>query len=274
MVLENYYFNYSLITTTDKPVILFLHGFMGNIDEFQEAMELLADEFSYLTLDLPGHGKTEVSGGDKYYSMPNTAQAIINLLDKLKIAKCFVVGYSMGGRLALYLALHFPERFFNVVLESASPGLATETEQLERIKRDTQIGKKLTRINTKVAFSDFLTNWYNQAIFGYIKNHPQYHQMVENRLQNNPQELDKSLRFMGTGCQPNLWSKLAQNTIPMLLLAGEYDEKFIYVNTEIAKVCKFAQLRIIDGAGHNIHFENTLTFVKILREFLNYTNPL
>jgi len=269
MVLENYYFNYSLINPIDKPVILFLHGFMGNIDEFDEAIKLLADEFSYLTLDLPGHGKTEVLGGDEYYSMPNTAQGIINLLDKLKIPKCFLVGYSMGGRLALYLALHFPERFFKVILESASPGLATQTERLERIKRDTQIGRKLARITSKIAFVDFLSNWYNQAIFGYIKNHPQYDQMVENRSQNNPQELDKSLRFMGTGCQPNLWTKLAQNTIPMLLLAGEYDGKFVNINTEMAKVCELTQLTIIDNAGHNIHFENTLAFVKILREFLN-----
>ncbi|MFN6564152.1 MAG: 2-succinyl-6-hydroxy-2,4-cyclohexadiene-1-carboxylate synthase [Nostoc sp. ChiSLP01] len=269
MVLENYYFNYSLINPKDKPVILFLHGFMGNIDEFDEAIKLLADEFSYLILDLPGHGKTKVLGGDEYYSMPNTAQAIINLLDKLKIPKCFLVGYSMGGRLALYLVLHFPERFLKAILESASPGLATETERLERIKRDTQIRRKLARITSKVAFVDFLSNWYNQAIFGYIKNHPQYDQMVENRSQNNPQELDKSLRFMGTGCQPNLWSKLAKNTIPMVLLAGEYDVKFVNINTEMAKVCKLTQLKIIDNAGHNIHFENTLTFVKILRELLN-----
>ncbi|WP_414572173.1 2-succinyl-6-hydroxy-2,4-cyclohexadiene-1-carboxylate synthase [Nostoc sp. CCY 9925] len=274
MILENYHFNYSLINQTDKQLILFIHGFMGNIDEFDEAIKLLSDEFSYLTLDLPGHGKTQVLGGDEYYSMPNTAQAIINLLDKLEITKCFLVGYSMGGRLALYLALHFPERFFKVILESATSGLATEAERLERIKRDTQIGKKLTRITNKVIFADFLSNWYNQPIFGYIKNHPQYEKMVENRLHNNPQELDKSLRFMGTGRQPNLWSKLPENTISTLLLAGEYDEKFVCINIEMSKVCKFAQLKIIENAGHNIHFENTLKFVQILRDFFNYTNPL
>ncbi|MFN6538145.1 MAG: 2-succinyl-6-hydroxy-2,4-cyclohexadiene-1-carboxylate synthase [Nostoc sp. EkiNYC01] len=274
MILKNYQFHYSLIGKPEKPLIIFLHGFMGNIDEFDEAIKLLSDEFSYLTLDLPGHGKIQVLGGDEYYSMPNTAHAIIKLLDELKVAKCFLVGYSMGGRLALYLALHFPERFFKVILESASSGLATEAERLERIKRDTQIGRKLTRITTKIDFADFLSNWYNQAIFGYIKNHPQYEKMLENRLQNNPQELDKSLRFMGTGCQPNLWTKLAKNIVPMLLLAGEYDEKFVYINTEMAQICELAQLKIIDNAGHNIHFESTLAFVQILRDFFNSSNPL
>ncbi|MEH1933569.1 MAG: 2-succinyl-6-hydroxy-2,4-cyclohexadiene-1-carboxylate synthase [Nostoc sp.] len=272
MFIEKYHFHYSLIGKLNKPLILFLHGFMGNIDEFDEAIKLLSDDFDYLTLDLPGHGKTQVWGEDEYYTMANTAHALINLLDELKIPKCFLVGYSMGGRLALYLTLHFPERFLKVVLESASPGLPTEVERLERIKLDTQIGSKLTRSVEKSDFAAFLSNWYNQTIFGYIKNHPEYDPMVESRLQNNPLELDKSLRFMGTGCQPSLWEKLKENKIPMLLLAGEYDEKFISINTEMAKICKFAQIKIISNVGHNIHFENPLPFVENIKDFFYQAN--
>lgn len=268
MSLDNYKFNYSLINNPNKPLILFLHGFMGNIDEFDEAIELLSDEFSYLTIDLPGHGKTQVLGGDEYYTIPNTAQALINLLDELQINQCFLVGYSMGGRLALYLTLHFPECFSKVVLESASPGLATEAERLERIKRDCQIGRKLARSIEKSDFAAFLSNWYTQQIFGNIKNYPKYNLMVESRLQNQPVELAKSLHFMGTGCQPSLWEKLQQNNTPLLLLAGEYDEKFIDINQKMANICEFAQLKIIKNAGHNIHFENTHEFVDNLRIFL------
>ncbi len=267
MLIKNYKFNYSLIGKLDKPLILFLHGFMGNIEEFDEAIKLLSDDFSYLKIDLPGHGKTQLLGRDEYYTMANTAYALINLLDELKITKCFLIGYSMGGRLALYLALHFPERFFKVVLESASPGLPTEAEQLERIKFDTQIGSKLTRSLEKSDFAAFLSNWYNQPIFGYIKNRPEYDRMIKIRLQNNPLELDKSLRFMGTGCQPSLWDKLEDNKIPILLLVGEYDQKFITINTNMSKICKFSQLKIISNAGHNIHFENTLEFVENIKYF-------
>lgn len=128
MNIENYQFHYSFTGNSNKPLIVFLHGFMGNIHEFDEAISLLYDEFYYLTIDLPGHGKTQVLGSDECYTMANTAQALINLLDQLKISQCFLVGYSMGGRLALYLTLHFPERFPQVVLESASPGLQTESE--------------------------------------------------------------------------------------------------------------------------------------------------
>ncbi|WP_373530265.1 2-succinyl-6-hydroxy-2,4-cyclohexadiene-1-carboxylate synthase [Nostoc sp.] len=267
MLIKNYKFNYSLIGKLDKPLILFLHGFMGNIEEFNEATKLLSDDFSHLKIDLPGHGKTQLLGRDEYYTMANTAYALINLLDELKITRCFLVGYSMGGRLALYLALHFPERFYKVVLESASPGLPTEAEQLERIKFDTQIGKKLTGSLEKSDFAAFLSNWYNQPIFGYIKNRLEYDRMIKSRLQNNPIELDKSLRFMGTGCQPSLWQKLKDNKIPILLLVGEYDQKFIAINTDMSKICKFSQLKIISNAGHNIHFENTLEFVESIKYF-------
>ncbi|AVH66846.1 2-succinyl-6-hydroxy-2,4-cyclohexadiene-1-carboxylate synthase [Nostoc sp. 'Peltigera membranacea cyanobiont' 213] len=269
MTLKKYKLNYCLNVNTNKPLIVFLHGFMGNINEFDEAIKFLAEDFSYLILDLPGHGKTEVLRGDEYYKMEPIAQAIINLLDELKIGKCHLIGYSMGGRLALYLTLYFPERFIKVALESASPGLATGAERLERVRRDAQIARKISRSIIQTDFAAFLSNWYNQPIFGYIKNHPEYDRMIENRLQNNPQELDKSLRFMGTGCQPSLWEKLRDNKIHILLLAGEYDEKFIYINTEMAKIYEFAQLRIIRNAGHNIHFENTLAFVENIKSFLS-----
>ncbi|MEH2210173.1 2-succinyl-6-hydroxy-2,4-cyclohexadiene-1-carboxylate synthase [Nostoc sp.] len=268
MILEKYKFNYFFNLNINKAIIIFLHGFMGNINEFDEAIKLLAEDFSYLILDLPGHGETEVVGGDEYYVMETTAQAIINLLDELKIDKCHLIGYSMGGRLGLYLTLNFPERFIKVVLESASPGLATKAERLERVRRDAQIARKLSRSIIQTDFAAFLSNWYNQPIFGYIKNHPEYDRMVESRLQNNPHELDKSLRFMGTGCQPSLWEKLQLNTIPMLLLVGEYDQKFISINTEMAKICDFFQIKIISNTGHNIHFENTLTFVENIKSFL------
>jgi 2-succinyl-6-hydroxy-2,4-cyclohexadiene-1-carboxylate synthase len=268
MNLEKYRFNYSLIDNSQKPLILFLHGFMGNLDEFDEAIKLLGADFSYLTLDLPGHGKTQVLGGDEYYKMEQTAQAIINLLDKLKISQCFLIGYSMGGRLALYLTLHFPERFIKVVLESASPGLPTDTERLARIKSDFQIASKLTRIIDKTDFQIFINNWYNQPIFGNIKNHPQYLQMLESRLENNPLELVKSLQFMGNGYQPSLWEKLKENKIPLLLLVGKNDEKFVNINTAMSYRCGFSQLRIINQAGHNIHLENTLDFVKNIRDFI------
>ncbi|WP_017316061.1 2-succinyl-6-hydroxy-2,4-cyclohexadiene-1-carboxylate synthase [Mastigocladopsis repens] len=268
MIIANYQFNYSFNGNPTKPLILFLHGFMGNSHEFDEAISLLSDDFYCLTIDLPGHGETKILGGDECYTMSKAAHALIDFLNNLKIAKCFLLGYSMGGRLALYLALHFPHRFSKIVLESASPGLLTEAERIERVKRDEQIARKLERSVDRNDFANFLANWYSQAIFGSIKNHPQFQRLIEVRLQNNPIELAKSLRLMGTGCQPSLWEKLKVNTNTLLLLVGEDDEKFIVINTKIAQMCELCQLKVISHSGHNIHFEKVKAFVENARLFL------
>lgn len=263
---NQYQFHYSLNHNAHKPIILFLHGFMGNIHEFDEVIKLLFDDFSYLIIDLPGHGKTQVLD-DEYYTMASTATAIIQLLDQLKIDQCYLIGYSLGGRLALYLTLHFPSRFIKVILESASPGLATEMARLARIKSDAQIARKLNRIINKDDFYHFLNNWYQQRIFGKIKNHPQYQSMIASRLTNYPPNLVKSLQFMGTGSQPCLWELLTENTIPLLLLVGEEDQKFIDINIAITEKCNFAKLQIIHDVGHNIHLENTLAVVQNIQDF-------
>ncbi|MEL7245711.1 MAG: 2-succinyl-6-hydroxy-2,4-cyclohexadiene-1-carboxylate synthase, partial [Cyanobacteria bacterium J06573_2] len=220
MVWKNYRFNYRFSGNSNKPLILFLHGFMGNSYEFEETVNVLVNNFYCLSIDLPGHGKTQVLNDD-CYTMAKTADGLVNLLNELlhelKISQCFLLGYSMGGRLALYLMLHFHEYFHKVILESASPGLLTEKEKVERVKRDGQIARKLTRMIAKDDFKSFLDNWYNQPIFGNIKNHPQFEQMINNRLLNNPVELAKSLRLMGIGVQPSLWNNLQQNQVPLLL---------------------------------------------------------
>lgn len=266
MSLENYRFHYCFSGNSDKPLILFLHGFMGNSNEFNEVIPLLTDDFHCLSIDLPGHGKTQVLGDDDCYAMAKTADALINLLDELKVKQCFLIGYSMGGRLALYLTLHFSQRFHKVILESASPGLLTEKERLERVRRDEQIARKLARSIGRDDFIKFLDNWYKQPIFGNIKNHPRFEQMIENRLQNNPSELAKSLRLMGTGVQPSLWEKLHQNTVPLLLLVGENDKKFVDINRKMSQINQLCKLKIINNAAHNIHLENTFIFVDNIQD--------
>ncbi|MEB3216443.1 MAG: 2-succinyl-6-hydroxy-2,4-cyclohexadiene-1-carboxylate synthase [Nostocales cyanobacterium 94392] len=267
MSVKNHRFNYCFSGNPDKPLILFLHGFMGNIYEFNEAIYLLKHDFYCLNIDLPGHGKTQILGDENCYTMADTADALINLLDELKVKQCFLIGYSMGGRLALYLALHFPQRLYQVILESASPGLLTAKERLERIKRDEQIARKLARSYKKVDFMSFLENWYNQPIFGNIKNHCGFEQMIENRLQNNPVELAKSLRLMGVGVQPTLWEKLPDNQVAILLLVGENDKKFIDINKKMTQMSDLCNLKTIKNTAHNIHLENTSVFVENIQYF-------
>lgn len=271
MTLDTIQFHYSFRGNKDNPLILFLHGFMGDSQEFNQVLSVLSHQFCCLAVDLPGHGKTRVMGGDECYTMPNTAQSLINWLEQLNVKNCILVGYSMGGRLALYLALHFSLYFSKVVLESASPGLKTKGDRLERMNRDFELAQKLENTN----FSLFVSNWYNQPLFASLKNYSDFELIKARRLQNNPLELAKSLKNLSTGFQPSLWDKLQQNTIPLLLLVGEYDEKFRAINSEMAQRCQSAQLEIIPDSGHNIHLENPKAWIDRVGLFLrNSSNKI
>jgi len=275
---ENYQFGYSLSGRSDRLPILFLHGFMGDRHDFAPVTPLLIDHYQCLSIDLPGHGETWVRE-EAGYGMVLTAQAIMGVLDQLHISQCFLVGYSMGGRLALYLTLHFPERFIRAVLESASPGLQTEEERKQRVQRDWQLAAELETTD----FADFLTNWYGQPLFASMeralrdtrkgspsdiaKSALKFVQMLERRQQNQPTELAKSLRNLGTGSQPSLWAELAKNQVPLLLLVGELDQKFVQINREMQTLCPSAQLQIMAECRHNIHFENVQNFTESLKEF-------
>ena len=263
-MLEQYNFHYSLNGSNDRPVILLLHGFMGKSNIFDDLNTLLSSQFCRLTVDLPGHGQTKVKGRDKLYNMSNTAQALVKFLDGLKIQQCFLMGYSMGGRLALYLTLHFPEYFSKIILESSSPGLKTSEERSKRVKTDMKLAKELETGD----FSLFLSKWYSNSLFDSLRKHRHFEQLFAKRLENNPLELAKSLRNLSTGLQPSLWEKLKEHKTPTLLLVGELDQKFVAINTEMSDLCKYAQLKIVRGCGHNIHFENTALFADLISSFL------
>ncbi|MEE3718860.1 2-succinyl-6-hydroxy-2,4-cyclohexadiene-1-carboxylate synthase [Tumidithrix elongata RA019] len=268
----NYIFHYYASGNSSHPAILFLHGFMGDRYEFKEVIARLCERFYCLAIDLPGHGETQVTGGDRNFEMMPTANGIVQFLEALNIGQCFLVGYSMGGRLALYLTLYFPQYFRKAVLESASPGLKTEMERIERLQSDRKLARELENGDL---FS-FLVRWYNQALFASTKAHPDFERMLAKRSQNSPTNLAKSLCNLSTGKQPSLWDKLQNNQIPLLLLAGELDRKFVALNTEMVYVSGSertkenpVRLEIISNCGHNIHFENPAIFTPQVSDFLS-----
>ncbi|MBS0017874.1 MAG: 2-succinyl-6-hydroxy-2,4-cyclohexadiene-1-carboxylate synthase [Arthrospira sp. SH-MAG29] len=248
-----------------QPLILLLHGFMGNCRDFDPAISSLSDDFCCLTIDLPGQGKTQVLAGDEAYQIPAIASGLIGLLDYLKIDNCVLIGYSMGGRLGLYLILHYPTRFKQAILESASPGLKTEIERSQRRLSDDKIADQLQNI----PFQDFLNWWYSLPLFTSFKNSPNFPKIIGDRLKNNPTELAKILINSGTGTQPQLWDKLSQNQIPLLLLVGEFDHKFQQLNREITDLCTLATIKIVPGCGHNIHRENPRIWGDLILDFIS-----
>lgn len=234
---------------------------MGDLNDFAPAIAHLSD-FCCLLVDLPGHGQTQVSE-DLDYQMPVTAAAIVELLQQLAIADSLLAGYSMGGRLALYIAVHYPQYFRGVILESASPGLKTQLEHDRRIAKDLKLARSLETED----FAQFISQWYANPLFESFTRHPNYQQAIARRLNNNPLELAKSLRFMGLGMQPSLWNFLPDISLPMLLMVGELDHKFLAINREIVELCPQANLKIVKQTGHNIHFERPQQFAQAIAVF-------
>ncbi len=262
--LAKYQLHYHLSGQPRKPLILFLHGFMGNCHDFDRVIPLLCDDFMCLVVDLPGHGQTKILTPDRSFTLDDISLALIQVLESLGRTECALVGYSMGGRLALYLTLYFPERFSKVMIESASPGLKTEMERMERIDRDLKLAKELETGD----FLTFLLRWYENPLFASFRQHSDFPKMLRKRLQNDPLALANVLQNLGTGRQPSLWPMLAGNDVPMLLLSGEFDAKFSAINAEMKQLCHTAEFEIVPNVGHNIHFEDPHAFAKLLRRFL------
>ncbi len=243
-------------TQTDDPTLpplLLLHGWMGSSDDYRGVIDRLRWQFNCIAIDLPGHGRTEVIGGDLGYDFVNTARGIIQLLDSLGIEGASIAGYSFGGRLALYLALEYPGRFDKVMLESASPGLATELERQARVIQDWQI---IDRLETD-PFADFVRDWYRQSLFTGIANHPNFDNFIQHRIATNrPNDLIKSLERAGLGMQPYLGDRLKLHNRPISLIVGGLDRKFVDINREIDRECPQITLKIVPDCSHNVHFQN------------------
>ncbi|ACF14442.1 alpha/beta hydrolase fold [Chloroherpeton thalassium ATCC 35110] len=258
-----YRFHYQSLGTVGQPAILFLHGFLGSSEDWLEVMENICQDFHCLAIDLPGHGKTQVSGDDEFFQMEKTAKGISDFLNQLGITKSNLVGYSMGGRLGLYLSLTYPNLFKKSLIESSSPGLKTAEERAARRLRD----EKLALDMVQTDFSLFLTKWYELPLFETLKQHPKFSEVFNRRKKNQSAALAKSLRQMGTGVQQSLWESLAQAETTFCFLAGEHDEKFIHIGRRMAKICPKASFHIVPNAGHTTHIENTEAFLNEMTSF-------
>ena len=257
-------FRYQFHGDTQKPLILFLHGFLGSGNDWIEVIQFLLPHYNCLTLDMPGHGETKLIANNNN-PFENTASALIEFLDQQKIRKCYLTGYSMGGRIALFLALRYPHYFNKIVLESASPGLRTDKERNERIYQDEKIAQDLESGD----FNSFFKKWYNQPIFKGLTDHKNFNQLLQQREKSDFRKLAESIRFLGTGNQPSLWEEINQNKIPILLITGEDDVKFQSIAHEMLKLNEFIQVKVIENCSHNVHFQKSREFAHQLHRFFS-----
>jgi 2-succinyl-6-hydroxy-2,4-cyclohexadiene-1-carboxylate synthase len=254
-----------------QPPLLLLHGFLGGTEDWMPLAQSLGADFHIMAVNLPGHGPGWRGWAVEAQGMAACAAGIVAGLDAAGIGRMALAGYSMGGRLALYLAAHYPERFTRLVLESASPGLETAEKRKTRAAQDAALALRLAAMAPRSPeFRAFLEDWYDQPLFASLKQHPETRAILIARrhAHGSPALLARSIRALGTGVQPDLWPALADFSVPTLLISGELDRKFSIIAEDMGRACPAMAQEVFSGCGHNVHLENPGAWLTVVRAFL------
>lgn len=249
------------------PVVL-LHGFTGSKDSWRGLREQLRPDRRVVTIDLPGHGGTRVGIGAENYSIERAAAMVIRLLTKvLAVPRFSLLGYSMGGRLALFTALKYGAHINRLVLESASPGIADCGQRAARRDADAE----LAAFAESAGIEAFVKRWESIPLFESMARMPPetINRLRRERLGCRVEELARSLRGMGTGAQPWLGDELPALRMPILAIAGALDLKFTAIGKQMAALAGNARFEAIGGAGHAPHLERPREFNRVVADFLN-----
>jgi 2-succinyl-6-hydroxy-2,4-cyclohexadiene-1-carboxylate synthase len=222
-----------------------LHGFSGTRRAWDGVSARLDPErYLPLALDLPGHGQASSQPG------PITFESCVAAVLKASPERFSLCGYSLGGRIALHVALAAPERISRLVLVSCSPGIEDDGERAQRRLADIGLADELERI----PFEQFVDKWRGQPLFA--DDPPEVAALARaDQLRNDPHALAKILRGIGTGEMPPLWDRLSELTMPVTFVAGERDAKFRAIGERMVALMPDAELVVITG-GHVLALES------------------
>jgi 2-succinyl-6-hydroxy-2,4-cyclohexadiene-1-carboxylate synthase len=225
--------------------IVFLHGFTHTGASWGPVVDALGERYRVLAPDIPGHGSA--SGRE-----PVTLEAVIDDLMALPVAGRFtLVGYSMGGRIALHVALASPARVERLVLIGASPGLADPIERAARRAEDERLAQEIERSGIE----EFARRWARTPVLAGVPREVAATAHAD-RLRSTPAGLARALRGLGTGTLPSLWERLGELAMPVTLVVGERDPKFHELAERIAAAVIDAAVVVVPGAGHAVHLES------------------
>ncbi|MFT8309585.1 MAG: 2-succinyl-6-hydroxy-2,4-cyclohexadiene-1-carboxylate synthase [Sporolactobacillus sp.] len=251
--------------------LLLLHGFTGSVETWRFLEDVMLKDYQLILVDIIGHGQTGCPKDAQRYSITETAKDMNALLELLEFERVHVLGYSMGGRLALSFACLFPERISSLILESSSPGLKTEVERRERRLHDKELADSIR----KHGIPAFVSRWEQLALFDSQRKLSQRKRAVlrAQRLSNQPIGLSNSLIGMGTGAQPSWWGHLSSLRFPILLITGSIDNKFCMIASEMHDRMPNAEWQVVPNAGHAVHLEQPFLFSQYVHIFVqNHTS--
>jgi len=247
------------------PLIL-LHGFTGDCTTWSRLAPHLGPGRPVLAVDLVGHGRSGAPRDPEAYTMETAVASVLAALDGLGIARAHWLGYSMGGRVALNIALAAPDRVVSLALIGASPGLEDERARSRRIDQDVRLARRIEREGLEA----FVESWMAHPLFATQQRlgSEYLHAAREQRLRNHAHVLANTLRGMGTGAMTPLWSRLGEISSPALLVTGELDSKFVRIAAHMAERMPDARVCLVPASGHALHVEAPERLAFEVREFV------
>ena len=225
--------------------VVLLHGFTHTGASWDPVVAALAESYRALAPDILGHGAAA-------RREPVTLEAVLDDLAEQAPERFTLVGYSMGGRIALHAALApaLAPRVERLLLIGASPGIADPAERAERRAADERLAADLRAMTIE----EFAHRWAQTPVLA--GQPPAVAAAVHaDRLRNQPAGLAGALRGLGTGALGSLWDRLAEVRAPTTLIVGERDPKFRAIASDMARALPAADVAVIPGAGHAVHLE-------------------
>ncbi len=209
---------------------------------------------------LPGHGR------DPWYPPTDTLDGAVEAIAAgLPSDKVFLVGYSMGARVALAVALAHPDKVLGAVLVGVDPGIPSETERKVRAAWDDAEAVRVERDGLE----RYAAHWGSLPIFETQRRLPEIlrRQRAIQRMEHTPKGIAWAMRTLGTGRMPSQWPALARTTVPLCFVAGALDEKFMALAERAACVAPHGERQVVDGAGHDVALENPDALAAIVQDF-------
>lgn len=236
------------------PPLVLIHGFTQSAQAWGPVGDRLARSHTVIAVDAPGHGRSAAVEAD----LPGGADLMVAAVG----GRASWLGYSMGGRYALHVALRHPETVGRLVLVSATAGIDDPAERAGRRASDEALADRVEA----EGLEPFLRWWLSLPLFATL---PPEAAAMEARLGGSPAGLASSLRRAGTGTQEPLWDRLGALSMPVLVVAGALDAKYADLADRLGRaIGANAEVAVIDGAGHACHLEQPAAFLDIVEPWL------
>ncbi|MEW5850700.1 MAG: 2-succinyl-6-hydroxy-2,4-cyclohexadiene-1-carboxylate synthase [Myxococcota bacterium] len=248
------------------PVLL-LHGFTHAKAAWRVHEEAWAPLVRAIAVDLPGHGS---SPADTATSFEDTAQRLAAIAHDTFGGPFVVIGYSLGARVALAMAVLRPRLVSALVLESGSPGLADDAERAARRVGDDELATRIEHLGVPA----FLREWEQQPVLAGLRTLPAEQQDLLRalRLTHSASQLARALRLLSVGAQPSYWHRLDEIACPTLLVHGEHDERYTRIAREMEAALPHAR-RVMLPCGHTPHLECAEAYASDVAGFLRTCFP-